>query len=290
MLLPLVASLPAHAHGIAGNRVFPATIATDDPSAASEASLPTVTFFNTPTDQNGNSFHETDVGGELDVLVAPNFAIGASDAWTSQTKRGVAGNYGYQNLEVSGKYQFYTNDAEELIISGGIVAEVGGTGAARVGSDDSSTITPTLYIGKGMNDFPDSMALLRPLAVTATIGYAVPQSKDSSQSFQPGIAVEYSMPYLKSAVHDYDLPEFVNHLIPVVEFPLSLNTGTSDSSFSGSANPGIIYEGNTWQFGFEAVLPFNNNNQRGAGVIGQFHVYLDDLMPAVFGQPLFGGK
>ena len=73
LLLPLAATSHAHAHGIAGNRVFPATIATDDPAASSEISLPTVNFFHTPADDDGNSFHETDVGGELDVLVAPKF-------------------------------------------------------------------------------------------------------------------------------------------------------------------------------------------------------------------------
>ena len=290
LLLPLALSPHAYAHGIAGNRVFPATIATDDPAAESEASLPTVDYFKTPADQNGNSFGETDIGGELDVLVVPNFAIGVSDAWTQQVKKNVSGNYGWQNMEVSGKYQLYTNDEEEFILSAGVVAEIGGTGSANVGSDESSTITPTLYFGKGLNDLPDSMALLRPLAVTGTIGYAVPQGKDDSQSFQPGIAIEYSMPYLKSAVKDYDLPDFVNHLVPLVEFPLNLDVGHTDSSFSGSANPGIIYEGDTWQFGLEAMIPFNGSDQRGVGVIGQFHVYLDDLLPAIFGQPLFGGK
>ncbi len=287
LLLPLA----AHAHGIAGDRVFPATIATDDPAAASEASLPTVDWFPNPRDSAGNVPSETDGGAELDVLVAPNFAVGVSDAWTSQTARREPGNYGFQNLEVSGKYQFYENDEHELLMSAGLVAEVGGTGSARVGSDNSSTVTPTFYFGKGMGDLPDSVALLKPFAITGTIGFAVPQSRTDSDVFQPGIAVEYSLQYLKSSVKDYGLPEFVNHLIPLVEFPLTLSVDhNSGNSFGGSANPGLIYLGDTWQFGIEAMVPLSSGTQHGTGVIAQYHVFLDDLLPALFSKPLFGGN
>jgi hypothetical protein len=37
----LALSAPAFAHGFAGNRFFPATLATDDPFVANELSLPT---------------------------------------------------------------------------------------------------------------------------------------------------------------------------------------------------------------------------------------------------------
>lgn len=286
-----LAPLQSHAHGIAGDRVFPATIATDDPAAESEASLPTVGWQNNARDANGNTPSETDVGGELDVLVAPNFAIGIAPQWTSQTAKGIAGSYGFDDLEVSGKYQFYENDEHEILMSAGLVVDVGGTGSSRVGADPSSTYTPTFYFGKGMGDLPDSVALLRPLAVTGTLGLAVPQDRTEGDEFQPGLAIEYSMPYLKSAVRDYGLPAFVNHLIPTVEIPMSVGLDNGDHDFAGTVNPGVIYIADTWQFGLEAVMPLNTNNgQHGVGVIGQFHVFLDDLLPAIFGQPIFGGN
>ena len=282
-------SSPARAHGIAGDRVFPATIATDDPAAASEISLPTVDWYNQPRNADGSLTSETDIGGELDVLVLPHFAVGIAPTWTSQTTKRETGNYGFQNLEVSGKYQFYTNDEHEIIMSAGVVAEVGGTGTPRVGSDATSTVTPTFYFGKGMGDLPDSMALLKPFAVTGTIGFAVPQSRTDADVFQPGIALEYSMPYLKTAVRDYDLPEFVNHLVPVVEFPLSLGLDQGNHDFGGTVNPGVIYLAQSWQFGVEAMVPLSAANQHGTGVIGQFHIFLDDLLPSIFAHPLFGG-
>jgi hypothetical protein len=44
---------------------------------------------------------------------------------------------------------------------------------------------------------------------------------------------------------------------------------------------------NTWQFGVEATLPLTAADQHGVGVTGEFHLYLDDLVPALF-QPLMG--
>ncbi len=278
----------ADAHAIAGDRVFPATLAIDDPSVASEISLPTVDWFSDPRDAGGDIPHETDIGAELDLRIAPNFAVGISEAWTSQTARHESRNYGYQSIEVSGKYLFYQNDDREMLMSVGLVADIGGTGASRVGADSASTLTPTLYFGKGMGDLPDDMALLKPFAITGTIGLAVAQNRTESDVIQPGISIQYSMPYLKSAVRDYDLPAFVNHLIPLVEVPLSLGLDNHDHSFGGTINPGLIYLGDRWQFGVEAMIPVSAGTQHGVGVIGQFHIFLDDMFPA-FAQPIFGG-
>jgi hypothetical protein len=286
----LVLPLPGHAHGIAGDRVFPATIATDDPAAASEASLPTVAWESNPRNPDGTIPSETDVGAELDVEVLPHFAIGIAPTYTSVTAKGNPGGYGFQNTEVSGKYEFYDDAASETIMSAGLVTDIGGTGSKSLGEDSGSTFTPTYYFGKGFGDLPDSMAMARPFAITGTMGLAIPQNRTESDVFQPGIAVEYSMPYLKSAVKDYSLPDFVNHLIPVVEVPLNVGLDHGDHGVTGTVNPGVIYLAETWQFGLEATMPITSANQHGVGVIGQFHVFLDDLLPAIFGQPLFGGN
>ena len=253
------------AHGIAGDRIFPATIATDDPAAESEASLPTVSWEPNPRNPDGTIPSETDLGAELDVEVLPHFAIGIAPTYSSITAKGNPGGYGFQNTEVSGKYEFYDDAESETIMSAGLVAEIGGTGSKSLGADTGSTITPTFYFGKGLGDLPDSMALLRPFAVTGTIGFAVPQSRSDSDVFQPGIAIEYSLPYLKSAVKDYSLPDFLNHLIPVVEVPLSYGLNQGNHELSGTINPGVIYLAETWQFGLEATMPITSANQHGVG-------------------------
>jgi len=288
LALFLLLPQPAHAHAIAGNRVFPATLEVDDPSVATELTLPAVSWGRGPLDDTGNFPNTTNIGAEFDLLVAPNLAIGISDGWNSQTAKGERGVYGFDSISVSGKYLFYENDDREILMSAGLVVDIGGTGASGFGDDGTSTFTPTLYFGKGMGDLPDSMALLKPFAVTGTLGVAIAQNRSNPNVFQPGFTLQYSMPYLKSAVKDYDLPDFINHLVPVVEVPLSVGLNNGAHTWGGTIDPGVIYLARTWEFAVEATLPLTAGDQHGVGVAGEFHVFLDDLVPAFF-QPLTGG-
>jgi hypothetical protein len=38
------------------------------------------------------------------------------------------------------------------------------------------------------------------------------------------------------------------------------------------------------------MIPINRESGTGVGVIGQLHLYLDDMFPRSIGQPLFGGS
>ena len=99
------------------------------------------------------------------------------------------------------------------------------------------------------------------------------------------------MPYLKSAVIDLGLPDFVNHLIPIVEATLQTpvsNTFTSGTLTTGTINPGILWVGNTFQVGIEALIPINRQSGTNVGVIAQLHLYLDDIDPRGIGKPIFG--
>ena len=99
------------------------------------------------------------------------------------------------------------------------------------------------------------------------------------------------MPYLKSAVVDLGLPDFVNHLIPLVEANLQTpvaNTLTSGTMTTGTINPGVIWVGNTFQVGIEALIPINRQSGTNVGVIAQLHFYLDDIDPHGIGKPIFG--
>lgn len=100
------------------------------------------------------------------------------------------------------------------------------------------------------------------------------------------------MPYLKSSVIDLGLPEFINHLIPLVEFNLQTpvaNTLTSGTMTTGTINPGVLWIGSKYQVGIEALIPINRQSGTHVGVIGQLHFYLDDIDPRGIGKPLFGG-
>jgi hypothetical protein len=144
----------ALAHGFAGSRFFPATITIDDPFVADELSLPTVSNQKTGTDP---SVVETDISSELSKRITADFGLSIGYAWTHLDQAGPPHNpNGFQNLEITPKYQFLLNAPHEAIASVGVVTEVGGTGAARVGALPFATYTPTLYFGKGAGDLPES--------------------------------------------------------------------------------------------------------------------------------------
>ena len=300
----LLPSSSALAHCFVGGRFFPATLAIDDPCVADELSIPTVMWSKTGDDPPAR---ELDVSGEFSKRITETFGVSISPTWTHLSQPGMPNASGFQNLETTFKYQFLTMPEQEFVVSGAIVVDWAGTGASSVGADPFSTITPTLYLGKGFGGLPDSVGWARPLGFTAQVGYAVPSSATTTsidpdsgdlaiannpQFFTYGFSLQYSMPYLKSNVVDLQLPDVINHLIPIVEAsfqtPVANNFGTGLAT-TGTVNPGVIWVGSYFQIGLEAVVPINRASGSGVGMLAQLHLYLDDIFPQTIGQPLIGG-
>lgn len=272
-----MAAAPLQAHGVIGQRFFPATITTDDPFAADELAFPTVTFFD----------HETAVDFDYSKTILPGFAIELGMDHVNSHPPGEARERGFDNLEIAPSLEVYRNPAHEFILSTGLEWQVGGTGSRSV-AERSSTTTPTVKFGKGFGDLPDSLKYLRPLALTGTVGYAIPGGGGEPRSIEWGGAIEYSLLYLETNVRDEGLSKFVSHLTPIVEF--SFSSPTDASGTTGTINPGLIWSGKRVQLAAEAVVPVNGNSGRGVGVIGQLHFYIDDLFPHSLGRPIFGGN
>jgi hypothetical protein len=301
----------AVAHEIVGNRFFPATITNDDPGVNDELSLPTVSSFKTGDDP---SFRQRDFSGEFSKRITEAFAISIGSTYSHLSPPGGLtgmGANGFQNLETTFKYRLFKDPVREFVMSVGLSVEWAGTGTANVGAEAFNVYEPTVYFGKGFGDLPDSLSWLRPVAVTSQIGYAIPGRRstttfgidpDSGETtadteFHPrvlnwGGSIQYSMPYLKTAVVDLGLPDFINRLIPLVEAnfqtPLS-NTLTSGTLTTGTINPGLLWVGNKFQVGVEALIPINRQSGTNVGVIAQLHFYLDDIDPRGIGRPIFGG-
>jgi hypothetical protein len=297
-LMPLGSAL---AHCVVGNRFFPATLNVDDPCVADELSLPTISAFKTGDDPAAN---ELDVSAEFAKRITEDFGVSVGTTWTRLKNPDGSTASGFQNVETAFQYQLLKDPAHEFALMASLGVEWGGSGAASVGADPFTTYTPTLNFGKGFGDLPDSAGWLRAFAVTGTIGYAIPSSSSTTGTdpdtgdvtvtqnpnvLQWGGTLQYSMPYLKSAVVDLGLPDFANHLIPIVEAnfatPVS-NTADSGKKTTGTINPGFIYVGKTYQVGVEAIVPINRDSGANVGVIGQLHLYLDDIFPNSIGRPL----
>jgi len=306
-LATLVAALAfphaAGAHGFAGKRFFPATLATEDPFVADELSLPTVSRRRT-VEEDGASTTETATSFELAKRITPAFGIGVGATWLNLAPESGPRRRGFDNLEASAKFQFYKSDARETILSVGIDWDIGGSGAGRVGAESFSTLTPALFFGKGFGDLPESMRFVRPLAVTGSIGVGIPtragtRTTDDDgnpvverhpHTVQLGLAFEYSLPYLNAFVKDVGLSTPLRRMVPLVEVVLEKPLDRGGGPTVGTINPGVLFAGRTMQFGIEAVVPINRRTGGGTGVLMQLHFFLDDLFPRSLGKPLFGSS
>jgi hypothetical protein len=271
-----MAAAPLHAHGVVGSRFFPATIATDDPFAADELAFPTISRFD----------HETGVDFDYSKTILPGFAIEIGMGHVNAHAPGEPRERGFENLEIAPTVELTRNAEHVFILSTGVEWEVGGTGSRHV-AERFSTYTPTVKFGKGFGDLPESLKYLRPLAVTGTVGYAIPGGGDEPRSIEWGGAIEYSLLYLQNNVRDLGLGRFVSHLTPLVEF--SFSSPRHGSGTTGTINPGLIWSGKRVQLAAEAMIPVNRASGHGVGAIAQLHFYIDDLFPHSLGRPIFGG-
>jgi hypothetical protein len=277
-------SAPAFAHGVAGNRFFPATISTDDPAVADELSLPTASRSTTGDDP---SLVQTDIAAEYSKRITSKFGVSFGGDWTHlQGPDGTVS--GFQNLETTFKYQALTDARHEAILAAGLSVEWGGTGSDKVGAETVTTLTPTVYFGKGAGDLPDSVAWLQPAAITGSLGYAIPASGGGTRFLRSGVALEYSLPYLNSHVRDFGLPDLINHVTPLVEMAFDTPVANGHGlPTTGTINPGAIWAGQHYQVGLEALIPLNRDSGKSVGAVLQIHFYLDDLFPHSIGKPIW---
>ena len=309
LLLLSVSLLPAQvarAHGVIGQRFFPATLAIDDPFVADELSLPTVqTLKRQSTDEDPRT-RETEFEAEISKRLSPNFGLSISGSLVVLDPTRGTTQTGFDNLEVGAKYVFWKSAPHELLLSAGLDADVGGTGMKKVDAESFSTLTPALFFGRGFGDLPTSLRFLKPFALTGQLGLSLPTDEHTTtrtddeveRELNPrvlnwGLTVQYNLQYLQSYVKDVGLPAPFNRMIPIVEIPFE-TTVQGPTHTTGSINPGVIWFGRYIQLGLEAVVPvhgntFDEGRQRGVGVLGQIHFYLDDIWPEVFTWTPFHG-
>jgi len=280
----------ARAHGIAGDRVFPATLTIDDPAVGDELSLPTIDSYTVGDTGTGNGYRQHDYGFEWDKTITKDFGFAIDDGYTREDLNAGGHLQGGQDLTLTLKWANYVNPEHEFMTSLGVIRQFGETGSSTVDNPASST-QPTLYFGKGLGELP--IGYLRPLAITGTTGYGFQDKPNLHPNFiNAGFSIQYSMPYLHSQVKDLGLPDFINRMIPLVEGNLTQSVGpiANGAQMSGTISPGVLYEADTWQVGAEALLPVNKATNQGGGFIVQFHFFLDDILPDSLGAPLFGGN
>lgn len=286
LLVLLLVPTCGFAHGFAGKRFFPATLAVDDPFVTDEAGM-LVSNRKTPNG-DGTSTDTTDLALDYAKSVTPRFALSVGADYLHLKPDGMPAQNGFANSVIGGKYLVYLSEEGESLVSLGATVEVGGSGTARVGAASGSTVSPTLYFGKGFGGLPDALAYLRPLAVTGTLAPNLSASDLSARTATTGLTLQYNLAYLQAFVRDFNWGAPFDRMVLVTEFPLQTCTaGGCGGQSTGTVNPGVIWVGRYFQLGLEAAIPLNAASGTHTGVMAQLHLFVDDLYPEGLGRPLY---
>ena len=305
-----------------GDRYFPSTLATTVPTAADFYNPPY--FVKLPDTATTPSTREFDIPTTYSRLVTKDWAVFFTETFRVIEDANRGTRSGFDNLVIGTQYQLYTNPEHQFVVTVGGTAAIGGTGAPGIAST-FSTLTPTVYIGKGFGDLPDSAAWLRPLTITATGAVAVPTDATTLTStslgsvnlpletgafnslttlptgpttlaatvnpkiLQLGFALEYSL-----VTNEYTGPNrtgtrYPQGWVPLVEFTTStpLN-GPLAGRTTGTVNPGVIWINRYLQVAAEAIIPMDAHSGRDVGARLQAHLYLPAIFPDFYSKPIFG--
>jgi len=281
----------AAAHAVAGARIFVNTLLIDDPGIGDEASLP-IASVQSP---DGKSV-VTDVNVEYDKTIFSNLALGIGTDYNWITHDSAADNETHGGLNdpyISLKYRWIVLPEHEFISSVAIEQDFGRAGTTGIDTGYDTTVISG-YFGKGLGDIPFDP--IRPFALTGELDYNIPNAGYAHgygglDYWTGGLTLQYSIPYLESQIKDYGLPKPLANLTPLAE--LGWSSAAAGSAFRPTGDPtsfqlgtGAVWTGEFFSLSTEILVPLNAAAGHGLGVIGQFHLYFDDLFPTTLGKPL----
>jgi hypothetical protein len=278
-------------------------------------------FVRLPDTATTPTTHEIDIPTTYSKLVTKDLGVFFTETFRIINDANKGTRAGFDNLVIGAQYQLYTNPEHQFVVTVGGTAAIGGTGAPQIASS-FSTLTPTVFIGKGFGDLPDSVAWLRPLTVSATVGVAVPTDSSTvaplgtidspradagaftslttvpsgsttlTETINPkilqwGFALEYSLVDNYYTGANRTGTRYPEGWVPLVEFAMQtpLNGPTAGRT-TGTVNPGVIWVNRYMQVAVEAIIPMNTQSGRDLGVRAQAHLYLPAIFPGL--KPIFG--
>ncbi len=267
----------ACAHGFAGKRFFPATLATEDSFVAPELDF-LYANARAPGAEGGDVTAQS-LSAELAKPLTRRFQLSVAGSYRHLGPQHGPTESGFDNVEVGAKYQVFIDGDAESALAVGVDAELGGSGSKRVDAESSSTFAPGVFYSKGFGNL--AVPALRPAALTVQIAPAFSTDGNAPHTVDWGLSLQYSLPYLESFVKDTGLGGPWRNMIPLIEIPMEtcLDRGCSGDT-SGTVNPGVVWVGRYSQIGVELTVPVNHDSGSRVGFLLQYHLYLDDIVPS----------
>ena len=255
------------------------------------------------TQMKGATSSITGLPGLFFRLLTPTLGVGVDSGWVHR-EWGSSRSSGFDTTNLTIKGEIYRNDLHETLVSTGLAWGIGHSGAQGAGANAPDLIAPGIFFGKGFGDLPANLAWLRPFGITSALTLEHPMTGTSTNSgvdpvtgqrgpllthnvdtLHWGFAIEFSTLYLTNRFTPGKLPreEPLNQLVPLVEFSFVSPRGQKTVA---TMNPGLSYVAVSWQVAAEAIVPLNGEAGRSIGVRAQLLLFLDELIPSLFGKPL----
>jgi hypothetical protein len=277
---------PAYPHAVCGARIFPATLAIDDPGVLDELTLPAVSW----VPYNSDGAHEWDASFSWTKTITPGLSvvIGSGSTWEHP------GGYGWNGLDTELQWEALCIPDAEFMFKVGFDIGWAGTGTGILaGSGGQNTYSPLVVAGLGFGTLPPAVKYLRPFAITAEFSTSTPgqdwtNGSPNVSTFNWGFTLQYSLPYFNTQLVAID-NDFLKHLVPIAEFAFQTpihNGAAAGALTTGYFQPGVIYEATQWQIALEAMVPMTGATGHGVGVIGSLDFYLDNI-PNRIDEPIF---
>lgn len=265
---------PTYAFAHDEDSVFVPTIAIDEPTVGDELDI--VYSSNKNKNEDEALIHSRAFGMEISKVIFPHFGLSLGTNY-QRLRLEDRFNSGNDNIEVGAKYEFYVNPCQNLLLSLGLVAELGKTGSRKVGSESATSLSPVLYFGKGMQNLNDELKYLQPIVFTGLVSPSYCTKASKIENIDIGFSFQYHLRHLNHE-EGCSSSSLLNNIIPVVELPLSVcTTKECRGKVAGTINPGILFSGPYVQLGIEATLPISKKSGRHVGALAQVHFFLDNI-------------
>jgi len=286
ILLCGIAARRAHAHGVVGQRSFIEPFITEDVNPKNEFVIAR------PEWDHARDGRTLSFGFGLEKKISDRFSLTLDSSWLDITPKPAADPHasGFDNLGVTLKYAFFIDPVHEAIASIALESTAP-TGTEKVGAEQNASFKPFLLYGKGLNELPDALEYLRPFGVQGDAGFEIAIDRARTTTLAHNVAIEYSIPYLQQAVHDFGLAWPLSNFIGDAEFNFEHGVNGEEQGRSKVfVTPGFVYMDRWVELGVAGRFPLNQaaHDELDWGVIFIVDLFIDDILPWTRWQPIGG--
>ena len=286
ILLCGIAAGRAHAHGVVGQRSFIEPFIAEDVNPKNEFVIARPEWDHS---RDGRTFT---LGFGLEKKISDRFSLTLDSSWLDITPKPAAEPHasGFDNLGVTLKYAFFIDPVHEAIASIALESTAP-TGTEKVGAEQNASFKPFLLYGKGLNELPDALEYLRPLGVQGDAGFEIAIDRARTTALAHNVAIEYSIPYLQQAVHDFGLAWPLSNFIGDTEFNFEHGVNGEEQGRSKVfVTPGFVYMDRYVELGVAGRFPLDQaaHDELDWGVIFIVDLFIDDILPWTRWQPIGG--